>query len=47
MLMPKRVLHRKVHRGKRRGKPYRGSQINFGEFGLEGNGVWLDYEPAD
>jgi large subunit ribosomal protein L16 len=35
MLMPKRVLHRKVHRGKRRGKPYRGSQINFGEFGLK------------
>ncbi|MFB3041704.1 MAG: 50S ribosomal protein L16 [Candidatus Poribacteria bacterium] len=35
MLMPKRVLHRKVQRGKRRGKPYRGSQINFGEYGLQ------------
>lgn len=35
MLMPKRVLHRKVHRGKRRGKPYRGSQIDFGEYGLK------------
>lgn len=35
MLMPKRVLHRKVQRGKRRGKPYRGSRINFGEFGLQ------------
>lgn len=33
--MPKRVLHRKVQRGKRRGKPYRGSRINFGEFGLQ------------
>ena len=35
MLMPKRVLHRKVQRGKRRGKPYRGSRINFGEYGLQ------------
>jgi large subunit ribosomal protein L16 len=35
MLMPKRVMHRKVHRGKRRGKPRRGSQINFGEYGLQ------------
>ena len=35
MLMPKRVLHRKVQRGKRRGKPLRGSRINFGEYGLQ------------
>jgi large subunit ribosomal protein L16 len=35
MLMPKRVLHRKVQRGKRRGQPYRGSSINFGEYGLQ------------
>ena len=35
MLMPKRVLHRKVQRGKRRGKPYRGSKIDFGEYGLK------------
>ena len=35
MLMPKRVMHRKVHRGKRRGKPRRGSQITFGEYGLQ------------
>ena len=35
MLMPKRVLHRKVQRGKRRGKPYRGSRIDFGEYGLK------------
>ena len=35
MLMPKRVMHRKVHRGKRRGKPRRGSQISFGEYGLQ------------
>lgn len=35
MLMPKRVLHRKVQRGKRRGKPHRGSRITFGEYGLQ------------
>ena len=35
MLMPKRILHRKVQRGKRRGKPYRGSKIDFGEYGLK------------
>jgi large subunit ribosomal protein L16 len=35
MLMPKRVLHRKVQRGKRRGKPYRGSRIDYGEYGLK------------
>ena len=35
MLMPKRALHRKVQRGKRRGKPYRGSRIDFGEYGLK------------
>ena len=35
MLMPKRVLHRKVQRGKRRGTPRRGSRIDFGEYGLK------------
>jgi len=34
MLMPKRVKYRKTHRGRRRGKAYRGSSIAFGEFGL-------------
>ena len=33
--MPKRVMHRNVHRGKRRGKPVRGSQISFGDYGLQ------------
>ena len=35
MLMPKRVRYRKVQRGKRRGHPYRGSRISFGEYGLQ------------
>ncbi|MFH2041132.1 MAG: 50S ribosomal protein L16, partial [Acidobacteriota bacterium] len=35
MLMPKKVKHRKHHRGRMRGKAYRGSDLNFGEFGLQ------------
>jgi len=35
MLMPKRVKYRKVHRGRRKGKAYRGSAVNFGDFGLK------------
>lgn len=35
MLAPKRAKHRKQFRGKRRGKSIRGSQVNFGEFGLK------------
>ncbi len=35
MLMPKRVKYRKVHRGRRRGVSLRGSQVSFGEYGLQ------------
>lgn len=35
MLMPKRVKYRKQQRGRRRGKAFRGSEINFGEYGLK------------
>ncbi len=35
MLMPKRTKHRKVQRGRMRGKAYRGSSISFGEYGLQ------------
>ena len=35
MLMPKRVKHRKVHRGRRRGNTKGGSQVAFGEYGLK------------
>jgi large subunit ribosomal protein L16 len=35
MLAPKRAKHRKSFRGTRRGLSIRGSQINFGEFGLK------------
>lgn len=35
MLSPKRVQHRKVHRGRMRGKAFRGSTIDFGQYGLK------------
>ncbi len=35
MLMPKKVKHRKVMRGKRRGKAFRGSTVTFGDYGLK------------
>lgn len=35
MLAPKRVKHRKTHKGRLRGKAYRGSRVSFGEFGLQ------------
>jgi large subunit ribosomal protein L16 len=35
MLMPRRVKHRKEHRGNRRGTAYKGSTVRFGEYGLQ------------
>ena len=35
MLSPKRVRRRKVQKGRRRGRAYRGSRMTFGEFGLK------------
>lgn len=34
MLMPKRVKHRKVQRGKVKGKATAGTTLNFGDYGL-------------
>lgn len=40
--MPKRIKYRKQQRGRRRGKAYRGSEINFGEFGIKAlEPAWL------
>ena len=42
MLMPKKMKHRKVQRGKRRGLARRGSEISFGEYGLQATTVgWV------
>ena len=35
MLMPKKVKYRKVQKGRMRGVAYRGSKIDFGDFGLK------------
>ena len=35
MLMPKRVKHRKVFRGRMKGKAQRGNFLAYGEFGLQ------------
>ena len=34
MLAPKKVKHRKVHRGRRRGRAKGGTEIQYGDFGL-------------
>jgi large subunit ribosomal protein L16 len=34
MLMPKRVKHRKVQRGRMKGKAHKGNSLHFGEYGL-------------
>ena len=42
MLMPKRVKHRKVQKGRMRGKASRGINLNFGSFGLKATeGGWI------
>jgi large subunit ribosomal protein L16 len=35
MLQPKRVKHRKQHRGHRRGMASGGTEVSFGEFGIQ------------
>ena len=35
MLSPKRVKHRKTHKGRMRGKSHRGNKVSFGDFGLQ------------
>jgi large subunit ribosomal protein L16 len=35
MLQPKKVKHRKVMKGRMRGKAYRGGSLAFGDFGLQ------------
>src|SRR5213083_2658769 len=43
MLLPSRTKYRRQHRGHMRGKAIRGSNLNFGEFGLQSlEAVWLE-----
>ena len=42
MLAPKRVKHRKTHKGKMRGKAQRGNSVSFGEYGLQAQeAAWI------
>jgi large subunit ribosomal protein L16 len=34
MLLPKKIKHRKVHRGRRRGRAKGGTEVHFGDYGL-------------
>ena len=43
MLQPRRVKHRKQHRGRRQGVASSGNYVAFGEFGLQAQGAaWID-----
>ena len=35
MLQPKKVKHRKIMKGRLRGKAHRGNQLSFGDYGLQ------------
>ncbi|MBQ8296757.1 MAG: 50S ribosomal protein L16 [Ruminococcus sp.] len=35
MLLPKRVKYRRVHRGRLKGKAYRGNKVSYGDYGLQ------------
>jgi large subunit ribosomal protein L16 len=42
MLSPKRVKYRKKHKGRMRGHAHRGSQVSFGEYGLQAmESAWI------
>ena len=42
MLSPKKVKHRKMQKGRMRGKAYRGSSVDFGDYGLQAVGSgWI------
>ncbi|MBG7617415.1 MAG: 50S ribosomal protein L16 [Chloroflexi bacterium] len=42
MLQPKRVKYRKWHKGRRRGSAQAGTNINFGEYGLQAvDSAWI------
>ncbi len=43
MLQPRRVKHRKHHRGRMKGKATTGNVVSFGEYGLQAQApAWID-----
>lgn len=47
MLLPKRVKHRKQHRGRMTGVASRGNKVSYGEFELYNNRACMDYGSSD
>ena len=47
MLLPKRVKYRREHRGKMRGNAKGGTEVAFGEFGLQALEASLDHKPSN
>ena len=48
MLQPKRVKHRKTHKGHRRGSAQTGNTIAFGDFGLQAlESAWITSEQIE
>ncbi len=48
MLMPKRVKHRKVMRGRRKGNSKGGTAVTFGEYGLKSlERGWITYRQME
>ena len=47
MLMPKRVKHRKVHRGRMKGKANSGNLSFIRRLRLSGNAAFLDHKQPD
>ena len=44
MLMPKRVKHRKVARGRMKGMAKGGTKLDFGDFGIQAlDPAWIRY----
>jgi len=39
MLQPRKVKHRKVQKGRLRGKAHRGNKVSFGDYGLQALGT--------
>ena len=46
MLMPRRVKHRKVQRGRMSGLAKGGHTIAFGDYASDDRGAGVDHEPA-
>ena len=47
MLMPRKVKHRKQHRGRMTGIAKGGTEVTFGDYGIQALEPGLDHRPPD